>query len=125
MKGVKAGRQAVTKPKLATQRRAECRGQLVEFESEAFLGFQGGGRIARQHVPDLDQQLAGHRGDGDIAAAFSGEEFPAPLAQGGAAAATQNGLSALDEQMTDVTTASFAHAEFRRSCPPRFDAGRG
>ena len=83
----------------------------MEFESEAFLSFQGGGRIAREHVPDLDQQLAGHGGDGDMAAAFSGEEFPAPLAQGCGAAAAQNGLSALGQEMAEVATASFAHAE--------------
>ena len=84
----------------------------MEFESEAFVGFQRGGRVAREHVPDLDQEFASDGGDGDIAVAFSGEEFPAPLAQGRGAAIAQNGLSALDEKMADVATASFTHAEF-------------
>ena len=64
------------------QRRALLRGWF----HDAFLGFQGGGRVAREHVPDLDQELAGQGCDGDIAVAFSGKEFPAPLAQGRGAA---------------------------------------
>ena len=111
-KGLDASGQGVTKSELAAQGRAQHHGELVEFESEAFVGFQRGGRVAREHVPDLDQEFAGHGGDGDIAVAFSGEEFPAPLAQGRGAAHAQNGLSALDEEMADVPTASFAHAEF-------------
>jgi hypothetical protein len=98
-KGLHASRQGVTELELATQRRAQDHGQLVEFEREAFLSFQGDGRVARERVPDLDQQLAGHRGGGDVAAAFSGEEFPAPLAQERGTAAAQDGLSALDEEM--------------------------
>ena len=81
-------------------------------KSEAFIGFQRGGRVPREQVPDLDQELAGKGSDGDIAVAFSGEEFPAPLAQSCGAAHAQNGLSALDEEMAEVPTASFAHAEF-------------
>ena len=104
--------QGVTKSELVAQWRAQHHGQLVEFESEAFVGFQRSGRVAREHVPDLDQEFAGKGGDGDIAVAFSGEEFPAPLAQGRGAAHAQNGLSPLDEEMAEVTTASFAHAEF-------------
>jgi hypothetical protein len=111
-KRVDASGQGVAKLELATPRRAQCQGELVEFESEAFVGFQRGERVTREHVPDLDQELAGKSSDGDIAVAFSGEEFPAPLAQGCGAAHAQNGLSALDEEMADVSTASFAHAEF-------------
>ena len=103
-----ASGQRVTKSELAAQRRAQHHGQLVEFESEAFVGFQRGGRVAREHVPDLDQEFASNGGDGDIAVAFSGEEFQAPLAQGRGAAIAQTGLtSALDEKMADVATASF------------------
>jgi hypothetical protein len=104
--------QSVAELEFATQGGSEGHGQLVEFESEAFVGFQGGGRVAREHVPDLDQELAGNGGNGDVAVAFSGEEFPAPLAQGSGAAHAQNGLSPLDEEMAEVPTASFAHAEF-------------
>jgi len=111
-KNAGASGQGLTKSELVAQRLAQHYRQLVEFESEAFIGFQGGGRVAREHVPDLHQELAGKGGDGDIAVAFSGEEFPAPLAQGRGAAHAQNGLSALDEEMADVRTASFAHAEF-------------
>ena len=117
--------QGVTKSELVAQRLAQGHGQLVEFESEAFVGFQRGGRVAREHVPDLHQELASEGGDGDIAVAFSSEEFPAPLAQGCGAAHAQKGLSTLDEEMTDVTTASFAYTEFDGSCPSRFGAGRG
>ena len=84
----------------------------MEFEGETFVGFQGDGRVAREHVPNLDQEFASHGGNGNVAVAFSGEEFPAPLTQGRGAAHAQNGLSALDEEMADVPTASFAHAEF-------------
>ena len=101
-KSAEASGQGVPKSELAAQRHAQHHGQLVEFEREAFVGFQGGGRVAREQVPDLDQEFASHGGDGDIAVAFSGEEFPAPLAQGRGAAHTQNGLSALDEEMADV-----------------------
>ena len=80
-KRLDASGQGVTKLELAAQRGAQHHGELVEFESEAFVGFQRGGRVAREQVPDLDQEFAGHGGDGDIAVAFSGEEFPAPLAQ--------------------------------------------
>jgi hypothetical protein len=39
------------------------------------IGFQRGGRIARDHVPELDQELAGDGGDGDnCGCLFSGEE---------------------------------------------------
>ena len=107
-----ASGQGVTKSELAAQRSAQHHGKLVEFESEAFVGFRGDGRVAREHVPDLDQELAGNGGNGDVAVAFSGEEFPAPLAQGRGAAHAQNGLSPLDEEMAEVPTASFAHAEF-------------
>src|ERR1700675_811332 len=93
--------QSVAELEFAAQGASEAHGQLVEFESEAFVGFQGGGRVAREHVPDLNQELAGHSGDGDIAVAFSGEEFPAPLAQGCGAAHAQNGVSALNEEMAE------------------------
>ena len=104
--------QSVAELEFGAQGASEAHGQLVEFESEAFVGFQGGGRVAREDVPDLDQELAGHSGDGDIAVAFSGEEFPPPLAQGCGAAHAQNGVSALNEEMAEVPPASFAHAEF-------------
>ena len=81
-KGLHASRQGVTEPELATQRRAQGHGQLVKFESEAFLSFQHDGRVAREQVPDLEQQLAGNSGGGDMAVAFSGEEFPAPHTDG-------------------------------------------
>ena len=35
-------------------------------------------RVAREHVPELDQQLAGDGGDADMAAAFSGPIGPGP-----------------------------------------------
>jgi hypothetical protein len=104
--------QTVAELEFVTQGGSEGDGQLVEFKSKAFAGFQGGGRVTREHVPDLDQQLAGNGGNGNVAVAFSGEEFPAPLAESCGAAHAQNGLSPLDEEMADVATASFAHAEF-------------
>ena len=104
--------QSVPELEFAAQGGSDGDGQLVEFESETFVGFQRGGRVSREHVPNLDQEFAGHGGNGDIAVAFSGEEFPARLAQGCGAAHAQNGLSALDEEMADVRTASFTHAEF-------------
>ena len=107
-KDLDASGQRVTKSELAAQGRTQDHGQLVEFESEAFVGFQRGGRVTREQVPDLDQEFAGHCGDGDIAVAFSSEEFPAPLAQERGAAHAQTSLSALDEEMADVPTASFA-----------------
>ena len=113
-KGLDAIGQGVAKSELAAQWRAQHHGELVEFESEAFVGFQRGGRIAREHVPDLDQEFAGHGGDG-TSVAFSGE---VPLAQDGGGAHAQNGLSPLDEEMADVPTASFAHAEFDILAPP-------
>ena len=63
-------------------------------------------------MPDLDQELARHGGDGDIAAAFAGKEFPAPLAQRGGPAHAQNGLRALDEEVAKVAAASLADADF-------------
>jgi hypothetical protein len=58
-------------------------------------------------VPDLDQEIASHGGDGDIAVAFSGEEFPAPFAPGRGAAIALNGLSALDEEMVGLSPRPF------------------
>jgi hypothetical protein len=54
-------------------------------------------RVAREHVPELDQQLAGDGGDADMAAAFSG-----PIGQGRGAPHPQNGLGPLDEEMAEV-----------------------
>jgi hypothetical protein len=82
--------QSVPELEFAAQGGSDGDGQLVEFESETFVGFQGGERVSREHVPNLDQEFAGHGGNGDIAVAFSGEEFPAPLAQGCGAAHAQN-----------------------------------
>ena len=66
-----ASGQRVTKSELAAQRGAQHHSKLMEFESEAFVGFQRGRRVAREHGPDLDQEFAGHGGDGDIAVAFA------------------------------------------------------
>ena len=77
-KNAGASGQGLTKSELVAQRLAQHYRQLVEFESEAFIGFQGGERVARKHVPDLHQELAGKGGDGDIAVAFSGEEAKGP-----------------------------------------------
>jgi hypothetical protein len=59
-------------------------------------------------MPDLYHQFAGDSGHGEVAFSFSSEELPAPLAQRGAPAGPQHGLGPLDEEVTQVATASFA-----------------
>ena len=55
---------------------------LWSLETETFVGFQGGGRVSREHVPNLDSGFAGHGGSGDIAVAFSGRRVSSPISPG-------------------------------------------
>ena len=55
-------------------------GEFMELETKALVSFHGRGRVALEHVPDLDQQLAGDSGHRRIAVAFAGKELPPPLA---------------------------------------------
>ena len=90
---------------------AKDHGEFPEFEAEAFVGFQRVGRVALEHVPDLDQQLAGDSGHRHIAVAFAGKEFPAPLAKDCMATTPKNGLGTLDKQMPDVTTSASSDSQ--------------
>jgi hypothetical protein len=74
--------QSVPELEFAAQGGSDGDGQLVEFESETFVGFQRGGRVFREHVPNLDQEFAGHGGNGDIAVAFSGRRVSSPIGPG-------------------------------------------
>ena len=70
----------VAKVMLVAQGGAQSNGKFVEFVSEAFFGFLEGGRIASECVPGLDEEFTRDGGDGYVAAAFAGQEFPAPFA---------------------------------------------
>ncbi len=86
--------------------------EFPQFEGQAFVRIQCGGRISRKEMPYLDDKLACHCCDSDVAISFPRKEFPTPFAQSCICTHSHNCLGTLDEKMSDIATASFAHAQF-------------
>ena len=59
----------------------------------------------------MHEKFAGDGCDGDIAIAFAGKKFPTPLAQRGIASAAHDGVSALDEEMADVSASASSDSQ--------------
>ncbi len=71
------GRQA----HLDSETLAEDDREFLKFHFQAFVRLQDGGRVSREHMPDLDRKLARDGGHGNVAVSFAGKEFPTPLPQ--------------------------------------------
>jgi len=89
-----------------SQSGAKGDGEFLEFDAEACVGFQTEQRVSVEQVPDLHEKFARDSCDCDIAIAFAGKKFPPPLGQRVIASAAHDGLSALDEEMADVSASA-------------------
>jgi hypothetical protein len=94
-----------------SQSRAKGDGKFLEFDAEACVGFQSEWRVSLEQVPDLNEKFASDGCDGDIAIAFAGEKFPAPLTERRIAAAAQDGVGSLDEEVADVAASVSSDAQ--------------
>jgi hypothetical protein len=113
------------KAQFCSQLFAENDGESLELEDEAFVGLHDFGRIAAEDVPDLHEQLPGHGRHRDIAVAFAGEKFPAPLAQLGVASHPQYGMSSLHEKVPDIASSPLADSHLDAFAPPALSSAGG
>jgi hypothetical protein len=63
--------------------------------------------MTHELVPDLHDHFPRYGGDGDVALACAGEEFPAPFAKGALAPGPQHGVGSLDEEVAQVAAPAF------------------
>ena len=84
--------------------KADTGDDFADLNGQAGVNFLEGSPTAHEEVPDGDGQFAGDGAGGEVGGAFAGQEFFAPGGQR-MFGATEDGVSAFDEEAAEVFTA--------------------